>query len=180
MRRLQSLRLTVSHTHLYRKLTEFGQGYKQPIEEAVQKQSEFMASANLVRNDGPPTTYENCDGGRKIVLDNFDYHQNVHYMTEEHQNIDQHYVTLMTTENRVTGCNLPSSKPIKRIKDMDNRKCIPDTNDHAQQRENYVNLVERIMVKNIPCMEFLANVVTIHIPHQYSKEMRIKSKTVSA
>jgi hypothetical protein len=37
---------------------------------------------------------------------------------------------------------------------MDNRKCIPDTNDHAQQRENYVNLMERIMVKNIPCMEF--------------------------
>ena len=139
-----------------------------------------MASANMVRSDGPPTSYENCDGGRKIVLDNFDYHQNVHCMTEEHQNIDHHYVTLMATENRVTGCNLPSSKPIQGIKSMDNRKCIPDTNDHVQQRKNYVTLVDRIMVRNIPFMKFLTNVVTMHIPHQYSKEMRAKSNTVSA
>ena len=33
---------------------------------------------------------EEMDNGRKITMDNFDYHQNVHYMTEEHQNIDKH------------------------------------------------------------------------------------------
>ncbi len=43
------------------------------------------------------------DGGRKITIDNLDYHQNVHHTTEEHQNVDKHYVMVMATENRVTG-----------------------------------------------------------------------------
>jgi hypothetical protein len=29
-----------------------------------------------------------ADNGRKITFDNLDYHQEVHHMTEEHQNID--------------------------------------------------------------------------------------------
>ena len=35
------------------------------------------------------------DVGRKIVFDNFDFKQNVHHMTEMHQNIDNHWVSHM-------------------------------------------------------------------------------------
>ena len=41
------------------------------------------------------------DGGRKL-----DYNQEVHDMTEELQSLDKHYVTVMSTENRVSANQL--------------------------------------------------------------------------
>ena len=63
----------------------------------------------------PQVDMENLteDHGRKLTIDNFDYHQNVHQMTEEHQNIDHHYVTVMATENRVAGAGLSTDIPAK-------------------------------------------------------------------
>ena len=41
--RLGPLRLTTSHTFLYKKLDEFGKDYKKHITDAVQNQGEVMA-----------------------------------------------------------------------------------------------------------------------------------------
>ncbi len=38
---------------------------------------------------GQVATLDFPDGGRKITIDNLDYHQNVHHMTEQHQNVDK-------------------------------------------------------------------------------------------
>ena len=43
------------------------------------------------------------DKGRKLILDNIDIHQETHDMTEEYQNPDAHYCSLISTENRVSG-----------------------------------------------------------------------------
>ena len=179
MKRFQALKLAVSHTQLYRKLEEFGQDYKTDIEVSVEKQSKFMERERDEGTSCHSIGVEEMDSGRKITMDNFDYHQNVHYMTEEHQNIDKHFVSVMATENRVSGYNLSDSTPAHSIKNMDNGKCVPSMNDHIQQRKNYITLVERIIVENIPCMKFLESVVTHHILHRYSKEMSMKSDTVS-
>ena len=32
-----------------------------------------------------------ADSGRKLVFDNFDFRQEVHYMTQDHQNVDVHF-----------------------------------------------------------------------------------------
>ena len=45
--------------------------------------------------------------GFKLTIDNVDYLQCVHYMTEEHQNVDKHYVTVNATTNRVSRNHLP-------------------------------------------------------------------------
>ena len=42
----------------------------------------------------------------KLVFDNIDYRHEVHHMTEEHQNVDKHCVTVMVTENCVSGKHL--------------------------------------------------------------------------
>ena len=89
----------------------------------------------------------------QLAIENFDYHQNVHHMMEEHQNVDRHYVTVMATENRVTGNDLSDVKLSGSI-------------------------VERILVANIPYLRFLAGVVTYRIPNKYSMEMSTKSNTV--
>lgn len=119
------------------------------------------------------------DTGRKFTFDNLDYRQNVHYMTEEHQNIDNHCVTYMATENRVSGNHLSNQAPEHGILQMENGLCLPSPYENAKQRENYITLAERVISTNVPCMEFLAGACTPHIPHGYSKEMNEKTKTVS-
>ncbi len=95
-------------------LDEFGKDFKSHIGQAVKKQGERMnrlhhcASGDEI---GQVATLDFPDGGRKITIDNLDYHQNVHHMTEEHQNIDKHYVTVMATENRVTGNDFSDATP---------------------------------------------------------------------
>ena len=114
------------------------------------------------------------DTGRKLVFDNLDYTQEVHWMTEGHQNIDCHYVTAMSTENRVSGNELSPVPPPHGVMEMENGKCVRSNLDNAIQRDNYIKLVERIMVSNIPCLEYLSDVCTRHIQHKYHHEMTKK------
>ena len=120
-----------------------------------------------------------ADTGWKLVFDNLDYTQEVHWMTEEHQNVDCHYVTAMRTENRVSGNELSDDPPTVGVLGMENGKCLPSNIDNARQRDNYLKVVERILVNNIPCLAFLSDVCTGHIKHNYSHEMVDKTNTVS-
>lgn len=117
------------------------------------------------------------DGGRKLVFDNIDYRQEVHHMTEEHQDIDAHCVTYMSVENRVSGNHL-SSKSVGSVLNLENGKCLPSVRDNTRQHANYVALVGRIISSKIKCLQFLQDVSVAHIPHLYSKEMSNKTDVV--
>ena len=119
------------------------------------------------------------DNGRKLVLDNVDVHQLTHDMTEQHQNPDAHFCTLMATENRVSGNHLSEDGPICNLKDMENGKCCPDKLEHKLQHENYVQLVSRVIAHELPCLNFLRDVTLSHIPHEYSANMKHQTETVS-
>jgi len=72
--------------------------------------------ASTENNDQPSekSTKTKCatpDCGRKLVFDNLDYSQEVHWMTDDHQNPDCHNVTAMSTENRVSGAGLSTETP---------------------------------------------------------------------
>ena len=98
--------------------------------------------------------------------------------TEEHQNVDVHWVTHLSVENRVSGNHLSSEKPDNGdLLHMENGLCLPSGHEHHLQRENYITLTERAIVE-IPSLAFLKPVVCKHIPHLYSKEMREKSEMV--
>ena len=118
------------------------------------------------------------DKGRKLVFDNFDFKQHVHNMTEDHQNVDIHWVSHMAVENRVSGNHLSTDKPsIDDLQQLENGLCLPSRHEHHLQRENYITLAERAIVE-LPCLESLKKVVCKHIPHQYRKEMSEKSEVV--
>ena len=119
------------------------------------------------------------DTGRKIGFDNIDWHMDVHYMTEEHQNIDQHYTVKISTPNRVAGNHLSCDSPRCDLLDVDNSKFLPDHIDHHIQRRNYISLVSRVITRSINCLKFLKDVVSDHIPHQYSRELSEPTDTVS-
>lgn len=119
------------------------------------------------------------DSGRKLVLDNVDVHQVTHDRTEQHQNPDAHFCSLMATENRVSGNHLPDDKPICNLMDMENGKCCPNKWEHKQQHDNYIKLVSRVITQELPILHFLQEVVLPHIPNQYSGIMKKKTKTVN-
>ena len=48
---------------------------------------------------------------------------------------------------------------------------LPNAKDHLKNRDDYIVLVQRILVEHIPALNFLTGAVQKHIPHIYSKEM---------
>lgn len=127
-----------------------------------------------------PATCRVPDKGRKIVFDNFDFKQNVHHMTQDHQNIDIHWVSHISVENRISGNHLSMVKPAKTsLLNIENAKFIPNRIEHVLQRENYGCLVSRILVENIVCLYFLKECASRHINHPYKSEMMKKTETVS-
>ena len=85
----------------------------------------------------------------------------------------------MRTENRVSGNHLSDQTPLGGIMETENGKCRPTTTDNVKQRQNYITLVERVITTNIPCLHFLSEICTIHIPHKYTTEMKRKKTNVS-
>ena len=178
--RLGPLRVTTSHTYAYKKLDEFGKDYNKKVLDSVMQQGEFMEQ----KAQGCSQVHKNKkliipEVGRKLVFDNIDYRHEVHHMTEEHQNVDKHCVTVMTTENRVSGKHLSDVQPVNGVLELENGKCLPSCRDNVKQRCNYIALVGRVITANIEYLKFLQDVTTMHIPHCYMKEMSSKSETVS-
>ena len=138
--RFKTLRLTTSHTYLYKKLDEFGKEHKKSICDAVVHQGQYMCNNRCVDGAEQPQCpqVDSPDTGRKLVFDNLDYTQEVHWMTEGHQNIDCHYVTAMSTENRVSGNELSPVPPPHGVMEMENGKCVPSNLDNARDRKSVV------------------------------------------
>ncbi len=103
--------------------------------ESVKRQGEFMKPQMEGKTDANPEpvkSHQNRnliapDVGRKLVFDNIDYRHEVHYMTEEHQNVDNHCVTLMAVENRVSGNHLNNQQPEGGVMKLENGKYIPSS-----------------------------------------------------
>ena len=128
----------------------------------------------MTEGQSQQSTILTADKGRKLVCDIFDFKQQVHSMTEQHQNIDVHWVTHFSVENRVSRNHWLSAKPsADAAMQMDNGVCLPTCHEH--HISTYITLTERAIVE-IPCLAFLKLVVCKHIPHQYSKEMAEKSE----
>lgn len=101
-------------------------------------------------------------------------------MTETHQNEDEHWVSVMITENRISGNHLSDVQPPpEAILSLQNNCCIPNEKEHRLQIDNYAALVERMITKHIPCLQFLEDVCVKHIPHVNMSKTREPTTTVS-
>ena len=100
-------------------------------------------------------------------------------MTEEHQNLDARYCSLMSTENRVSGLHLSDCEPICELKMLENATFCPNQFDHNKQRQNYCDLVGRIITTSLPCLNQLKDAASKHIQCQYFREMKQATDTVS-
>ena len=78
----------------------------------------------------------------------------------------------------VSGAHLDNTKPVCDINDVTYGTLLPQARDHLNNRENYIVLVQRVLVECIPALGFLKDAVKKHIPHEYSKEMGQKTTKV--
>ena len=58
-------------------------------------------------------------------------------------------MSVMNTENRISGAHLSRTAPVGDIVTFENAKCVPSHTEHQNQKENYVVLVSRIITANI-------------------------------
>lgn len=148
------LRLVTSPNHLYKKLEEYGADHDSVVKEMVDNDGKWLASQK--KHDSNSTSVQANDVqpsvGFKLTVDNVDYTQNVHYLTEDHQNKGKHYVSINATVNRVSANHLSDRGPKCSIDQMENGKCIPNHNEQKAHRENYIALVKRVIVDNVPCL----------------------------
>ena len=181
MSRFAKLRLVTSPNHLYKKLGEYGADHDSVVKEMVNNDGKWLASQKKHDSNGTSVQANDVQPsvGFKLTVDNVDYTQNVHYMTEDHQNKYKHYVSINATVNRVSTNHLSDKDPTCSIDQMENGKCIPNHNEQKAQRENYIALVKRVIVDNVSCLAFGKELVEKHIPHQYMKEAAEPTKSVS-
>eukprot|EP00794_Sanderia_malayensis_P002297 gene2297-2644_t len=163
------MRIGVSHTFMYKKLDEFGHQHLEEVLQSVKDESERLSSNDCNTEE---------DHGRKIVFDNIDHRTEVRCMSQENQNTDEHWVSVMVTDNRISGNHLSNKRPPPdAILKMDIGLCLPDGKDHSKQIENYGYLVSRIVASKIKCWQFLNDCTIKHIPHKYSTKTKEATKT---
>lgn len=116
--------------------------------------------------------------GFAIAFDNIDIRQERKYMTKVHQNTDEHWVNHMAVPHRIPGNDLPDSETSDLLL-VPNKMFMPSETDQRLQRMNYIVLVSRILVENIPAFESMKEVCVYHIPHKHSELTKVKSKKVN-
>ena len=100
-------------------------------------------------------------------------------VTEENQHVDIHECVKAYVPNRVGDNDLDKVQPERQLNELENGSYIFDKRDHTQQRRNYKTLVQRIITRDITCLQPLQKSVLQHIPHPYSKELSQKVEMVS-
>ena len=80
----------------------------------------------------------------------------------------------------VTPCRDPAEATGQRkLMDLELSKLLPSDDSNFAVESDFITLVSRILVKYLPALSFLKDVVVHHIPHQYSQEMAQKSEVAS-
>lgn len=114
-----------------------------------------------------------------IVLDNVDIRVLASNMTSDDQNKDYHWCNHNTYLDRVNPTHLPDDTPIADIQDVPNSTFLPSLSDHKSLLSDFVVLISRVLVENLPAFEIFKDVVPFHIQHKYSEVLKNKTETVS-
>ena len=180
---MSTLKVGVSSTYYNKKCDSYGNGFDKNVKKSKKEDEQVLnctAAENVMEDssNGVGDVVCSLSTGYKFPFDNFDIYQKVRDMTEDHQNKDIHWVNHNAVKNRVSGDHLPDDIPTCDLVELSNDKLLPNSMDHVIQMTNYVELVERILTEEIPCLHFCKDVVRKHIPHPHSKEMAEKTEKV--
>ena len=111
--------------------------------------------------------------------DNLDTRVLPRNMRADHQSQSLHYFNMYAVQDRIDLSHLSNESRVIDSDDIDLGKLLPLAEDYDALRSNFVILVSRILVENMPQLSKYAVFVTKNIEHKYSSEMSTKSNVVS-
>lgn len=119
---------------------------------------------------------EKMDNGYqpRVVYDNFDFRIKPGQLTKDRQNTDNHWISQYVTFDRVDTSGLDNSHPIGGLREFEISNYFINKEEKAKLRSDYIILVCRVLVKFIPWLDPLKDVLG-HIKQRYSEEMSRKS-----
>ena len=92
----------------------------------------------------------------------------VEHMSASSQNNSIHWFNSNAVKNRV-----------KSVLELENVEFLPLPEDNEAYLHNITALETRVVVRNIPALSQLKDIVVKHIPHEYSDVVKKKSDQVS-
>lgn len=114
-----------------------------------------------------------------IVLDNVDVRVLASDMTSENQNKDYHWCNHNVYLDCVNPTQLPNDAPIADLQHVPNSTFLPSLTDHSKLLSDFIVLIGRVLVQNLPAFEMFQDVVPLHIQHKYSDVLKNKTEMVS-
>lgn len=103
----------------------------------------------------------------RVVYDNFDFWIKPGRLTKDFQNTDNHWISQYVTFDRVDTTELNNSHPIGDLSEFEIFRYLINEEEEAKLRTDYIILVCRVLVRFIPWLEPLKDVLG-HIKHRYS------------
>ena len=92
--------------------------------------------------------------------------------------MDHHWFHLYAVKDRITGIDLPNDSPVADIEHLPLHTFLPSAQDCNSLQSEFGTLIARVITDRITYLHPCKNVVTLHIPHRYSNEMKQKSDVV--
>ena len=112
-----------------------------------------------------------------VVIDNFDLRVEAADMTSDSQTKDIHWCNHSVILDRVSALDSADDRPIAEILDVPNATFIPNVSDHCNLIKDYTVLISRVFVEHFANFQHMfKDVVSSHIQHKYSSEMKKKSQ----
>ena len=115
-----------------------------------------------------------------IVGDNLDKNVSPRDMRVDHQVQSIHYFHSYAVHDRADFSKLSGEDPQGKLQNDPFTKFLPSPDDCSQLRENYINLIARVIVEKLPHFNKLSDCLPVHISHEFSRVMKEKSVVVSA
>ena len=114
-----------------------------------------------------------------IVLDNIDLKVLASDITSDNQTKDYHWCNHNAHLDRVNPLHLENDVPTANLQALPNSTFLPSLDDQNSLLSDFVVLVGRVIVENLPALAIFKDVIPLHIKHKYSEELKKKTETVS-
>ena len=163
------------HSSALRTVQDMGENHDLPVREW---QDLIAASVSNAKSTSTESAEAEPVKGYILVGDNIDKRVNPREMHVENQVQSLHYFHTYAAQNRCDSLHL-DDLPIGDIRDQPMSTFLLTPDECMMIRSNYVILVSRIIVENLPAFSAFMQHVPQHVPHKYSDVMSKQSQMVS-
>ena len=113
----------------------------------------------------------------QITIDNLDRSVTPHTMTKKKQKRDNHWMIMLANRERVSAAHLTEHNQ-RFVQDVPISEIIPNKDDKQHMKEEFAELIGRVLVSQLPALSQFKDNIKSHIPHRYSSTMAKKTETI--